>query len=238
MRLQKFMAKCGVASRRKSEEIILRGRVEVNGKIVTELGFKVDEYKDKVKINGETINLEQEKVYIMLNKPTGFVTTLSDEFGRKTVLDLIKEIDERVYPVGRLDADTSGLLLLTNDGDLAYKLTHPKYEVDKKYIAKVQGIPSESKLNAFRNGLEIEDYTTSKADVKIIETKKSSSILEIIIHEGKNRQVRKMCSKIGHPVIELKRVEVGKIKLGKLKEGTWRYLDEIELNYLKSNFKE
>lgn len=234
MRLQKFMAKCGVASRRKSEEIILQEKVEVNGEIVTELGFKVDEEKDTVKINGKILELEQEKVYIMLNKPTGFVTTVSDEFGRQTVIDLIQEIDERVYPVGRLDADTSGLLLLTNDGDTAYKTTHPKYEMNKKYIAKVKGWPTEQQIYDFRNGLEIEDYVTSKAKIKVLSTTKVGATLEIVIHEGKNRQVRKMCSKIGHPVIELKRVEVGKIKLGDLKEGDWRHLTSSEVDYLKN----
>ena len=153
MRLQKFMAKCGVASRRKSEEIILEGKVEVNGEIVTELGFKVDQEKDIVKIDGKTLELEEEKIYIMLNKPTGFVTTVSDEFGRDTVIDLISDIEERVYPVGRLDAETSGLLILTNDGDTAYKVTHPKYEMNKKYIAKVKGWPTEQEIYDFRNGL-------------------------------------------------------------------------------------
>lgn len=234
MRLQKFMAKCGVASRRKSEEIILEGKVEVNGEIVTELGFKVDQEKDIVKIEGKILELEEEKIYIMLNKPTGFVTTVSDEFGRDTVIDLISDIEERVYPVGRLDAETSGLLILTNDGDTAYKVTHPKYEMNKKYIAKVKGWPTEQEIYDFRNGLEIEDYVTSKAKLKVLMTTKVGATLEIIIHEGKNRQVRKMCSKIGHPVIELKRVEVGKLKLGDLKEGTWRHLSNSEIDYLKN----
>lgn len=234
MRLQKYMAKCGVASRRKSEEIIAMARVKVNGFIVTELGFKVDETVDTVLVDGKILKLEEEKVYILLNKPVGYITTTSDEFGRKKVIDLLSDIDQRIYPVGRLDCDTSGLLLLTNDGDLAYKVTHPKYEETKKYIAKVSGIPSEKRLEEFRNGLKIEDYITSDAKVKIIDHIKKDSILEIIIHEGRNRQVRKMCSKIGHPVIELKRVEVGKIKLGNIKEGNWRYLKDDEVKSLKS----
>lgn len=233
MRLQKFMAKCGVASRRKSEELILERRVKVNGTLVEELGFKVDIDKDKVSVDGKEIKLEEEKVYILLNKPIGYITTLSDEFNRKKVIDLLKEVKQRVYPVGRLDSDTSGFLLLTNDGNLAYKLTHPKYEIKKKYIAKVKGIPTEEELSKFKTGLKIEDYITAKAEIKILSKEKNSSTLEIIIHEGKNRQVRKMCSKIGHPVIELKRVEMGSIKLCNIEEGKWRHLDKWEIEYLK-----
>ena len=232
MRLQKFMAKCGVASRRKSEEIILEGRVNVNGNIVKELGFKINENKDLVMVDGKLLELEERKVYILLNKPVGYITTVADEFGRKKVIDLLKDIEERVYPVGRLDYDTSGLLLLTNDGDLAYKITHPKYEKTKKYIAKVSGVPTENKLQEFRNGLQIEDYLTSKAEISILDVAGSNATLEIIIHEGRNRQVRKMCSKIGHPVIELKRVEIGTIKLGNIKEGEWRHLRQKEIDSL------
>lgn len=233
MRLQKFMAKCGVASRRKSEEIILKGKVKVNGEVVKELGFKIDIDQDTVIIDGKRLGLEENKVYILLNKPTGYITTMSDEFNRKKVIDLLKGVEERVYPVGRLDYDTSGLLLLTNDGDLAYKLTHPKHEIEKKYIAKVKGIPTEEELMHFRNGLKIEDYITSKAKVKVIHKERGNSTLEVIIHEGKNRQVRKMCSKIGHPVVELKRIEMGEIKLSDVKEGRWRYLTPKEVEYLK-----
>lgn len=233
MRLQKFMARCGVASRRKSESIIKEGRVKVNGSIVTELGTKVDKGKDIIEVDNKKIQLEENYVYILLNKPEGYITTVDDEFDRKKVLDLLENIEERIYPVGRLDYDTSGFLLLTNDGDLAYKLTHPKYEVNKKYMAKVEGIPTESKLKQFRSGLAIEDYVTSKAKVKIISKSEISSNLEIIIHEGRNRQVRKMCAKIGHPVLELKRTEMGEIKLGNLKEGTWRHLTPKEVDTLK-----
>lgn len=233
MRLQKFMARCGVASRRKSESIIKEGRVKVNGIIVTELGTKVDKGKDIIEVDNKKIQLEENYVYIILNKPVGYITTVDDEFDRKKVLDLLENIEERIYPVGRLDYDTSGFLLLTNDGDLAYKLTHPKYEVNKKYMAKVEGIPTESKLKQFRSGLEIEDYVTSKAQVKIISKSEISSNLEIIIHEGRNRQVRKMCAKIGHPVLELKRIEMGEIKLGNLKEGIWRHLTPKEVDTLK-----
>lgn len=233
MRLQKFMARSGVASRRKSEEIILESRVTINGEIVTQLGTKVDKNSDIVKVDNKIIELEQQYIYILLNKPVDYITTVSDEFGRNTVIDLLRDIDQRVYPVGRLDYDTSGLLLLTNDGDLTYKLTHPKYEVEKKYIAKVEGIPTKEKLNEFRNGLEIEDYVTSKAKIKIIDSDKKHSSLEITIHEGRNRQVRKMCAKIGHPVIELKRVAIDQIKLQNIKPGKWRELSDSEVKSLK-----
>ncbi|AFS78438.1 ribosomal large subunit pseudouridine synthase B [Gottschalkia acidurici 9a] len=233
MRLQKFMAQCGVASRRKSEEIIQEGRVKVNGIIVKELGVSIDSLEDNITVDDKRIKPEGNKVYIALNKPTGYITTVSDQFGRKTVIDLISDIKERVYPIGRLDSDTSGLLLLTNDGDLAYKITHPKHEISKKYIAKVKGIPKEHKLKQFREGLKIDDYITSKAKVKIINEFEGNSILEIEIHEGKNRQVRKMCEKIGHEVIELERIAIGEINLKKIPLGKWRFLEKKEIEYLK-----
>lgn len=233
MRLQKFMAKAGVASRRKSEEIILDGKVSVNGNIIKELGYKVDPDNDEVKVNGKTISIEKKKLYIAINKPVGYITTVSDQFDRKTVIDLVPSVESRIYPVGRLDYDTSGLLLLTNDGDLTYKLTHPSHEIDKTYIAKVKGIPTNEELTDFKNGLRIENYVTSPAQIKILRKNNNSSILEITIHEGKNRQVRKMCDAINHPVIDLKRVRIGKIQLSDLKEGQYRYLDSKEIDYLK-----
>lgn len=233
MRLQKFMAKAGVASRRKSEKIILIGNVEVNGMIIKELGYKVNKNKDIVKVNGKEIKIEEEKKYIIINKPIGYITTVSDQFDRKTVMDLIPNIKERLYPVGRLDYDTSGLLLLTNDGDLTHKLTHPSHEINKTYIAKVRGIPSKDELENFRTGLKIEDYVTSKAEVDILSKNNNSAKLKITIHEGKNRQVRKMCNTISHPVIDLKRVEIGAIKLCDLKEGKYRSLNSNEIDYLK-----
>lgn len=234
MRLQKYMAKCGVASRRKSENIILEGRVKVNGKTITELGIKVDPDKDVVILDNKIIRMEKNNVYIIINKPEGYVTTVSDQFNRPTVIDLIRSIDERIYPVGRLDYDTSGLLILTNDGNLTYKLTHPKHEINKEYIAKIKGIPNNKSLNEFRNGLKIEDYVTSKANIEIIETYRQNSQVKIIIHEGKNRQVRKMCEKIGHPVIKLKRVAIGDLNIDKMKTGEWRFLTSKEVEYLKN----
>ncbi|SCG83345.1 ribosomal large subunit pseudouridine synthase B [Proteiniborus sp. DW1] len=233
MRLQKFMAQCGIASRRKSEEIIISKRVKVNGKVITELGYKIDPLQDIVTVDGKRIRDREKKVYIMMNKPKGYVTTVSDEFNRKTVLDLVKDIKERVYPIGRLDFDTSGLLLLTNDGELAYKLIHPKFEVVKTYIATIKGRPSEEELERFRHGLEIDGYITSKAEIEILSSIDDKSVVRIKIHEGKNRQIRKMCDKIGHPVTSLKRISIGNLELGTLKKGCWRYLDNDEIEYLK-----
>lgn len=236
MRINKYIALCGVASRRKAEELIINNRVKVNDKIVTELSYQVDEENDIVKVDDKVIKEEEKLVYILLNKPEGYITTVKDQFDRPSVLDLVKDIKERVYPIGRLDYETSGLLLLTNDGDLTYKLTHPKHEVEKTYMAIVKGRPTESEIENFKNGLKIEDYTTSKAKLKVkkYEKEKDRSILEIKIHEGKNRQVRKMCKAINHPVLRLKRVAMGKIKINDCQIGEYRYLTEEEIKYLKS----
>lgn len=234
MRLQKYMAKCGVASRRKCEELIQLGVVKVNGQIITELGYKVNPEIDIVEVKDKRIKLEEEKIYIILNKPEGYVTTVKDQFKRPTVLDLVDNNGFRIYPVGRLDYNTSGLLLLTNDGDLAHKLTHPQHEIAKTYIAKLKGIPNEDELETFRNGIEIDGYITAKAYISILKKSRNSSLVKIKIHEGKNRQIRRMCERIGHPVIKLKRVAIGEIKLGDLKTGEWRYLSKNEIKYLKS----
>ncbi len=235
MRLQKYMAKCGVASRRKAEEIILQNRVKINGKIVNELGTIVNTENDIVMVDNKEIKIEQKKVYIVLYKPIGYITTVSDQFDRPSVLDLVKGVDERIYPIGRLDFDSSGLILLTNDGDLTYKLTHPKHEVKKIYIAKIKGKPTTYTLNRFKEGLEIDGYVTAKADIKIIKTYRDASLAEITIHEGRNRQIRKMCDVINHPVISLKRIAMGKIDLGNLEKGKWRYLTDKEVKYLKES---
>lgn len=234
MRLQKYMAKCGVASRRKSEELISQGLVEVNGKTIIEPGFVVNPAKDEVRVNEKLIKIEKNKVYIMLNKPVGYVTTLKDEKNRKVVIDLIEGINERIYPVGRLDIDTSGLLILTNDGDITQKLTHPSNKVVKRYIAVVEGVPNKNELHRFRNGLTIDGKITSPANVKIVKRFENESILDIRIHEGRNRQVKKMCEAINHPVKKLKRVAIGEIEIGGLEIGNWRHLNQEELDYLKN----
>jgi len=230
-RLQKYMARCGAASRRKSEELITEGRVAVNGQTVTELGFKVEE-GDQVTLDGKPLLPESRKVYIALNKPVGFVSTVKDERGRKTLLDLV-EVPERIYPIGRLDYDTSGLILLTNDGDIYNKVIHPREEKNKIYIALVQGILSKEEIRAFEGGLEIDGYVTAPASIRTKRILGRNAEVEITIHEGRNRQVRKMCEKIGHPVISLKRISVGKIALGDLPVGKWRYLTEKEVGELK-----
>ncbi|NLV88597.1 MAG: rRNA pseudouridine synthase [Tissierellia bacterium] len=234
MRLQKYIALCGVTSRRKAEKLILEGKVKVNDKVVNELGTVIDIDKDKVKVNDKLIKPERNKVYIMLNKPIGYVTTLKDEQNRKIVTDLIEGVKERIYPVGRLDADTTGLLLLTNDGDITYKLTHPSNEVPKRYIAIVEGVPNKLELERFRKGLKIDGRYTSKAKIKIIRRYEDESILDITIHEGRNRQVKKMCEAINHPVKKLKRIAIGELELGGLNLGEWRYLEDDEIEYLKN----
>lgn len=231
LRLQKFLAHCGLASRRKAEEYIRNGRVRVNGRIVTEMGVLISS-NDYVEFDGKPVKLEKKKVYILLHKPKGCISTVNDPEGRKTVLDLLQGIEERVYPVGRLDYDSSGLLLLTNDGDFANRMMHPSNEMLKIYIATVKGQPTDVQVERLRNGVRIDDYITAPAFVRVLDIYENKTKLEITIHEGRNRQVRKMCEVIGHPVIRLKRIAYGCIELGRLKPGEWRFLTENELRRL------
>lgn len=231
-RLQKVIAHAGVASRRKAEELIKQGKVAVNGKVVTELGLKVSS-KDYIEVNG--IKIEQEEpVYFLLYKPRGVISTVSDDKNRKTVLDFFPEINKRIYPVGRLDYDTSGLLLLTNDGEFANLLTHPKYEIDKTYIAKVKGIPTRVDLKKLQKGVRLEDGLTRPAKVKFLsgDRKKNSAIIEITIHEGRNRQVRRMFEQIGYPVVKLKRERFAFLTLNGLTAGEYRPLTPHEVKRL------
>ncbi len=231
MRLQKYLALCGIASRRKCEELILNGKVEVNGKIVTELGTKVIINKDNVKYNGKTVNLEEEKVYILLNKPIGYITTSKEQFGRDKVLDLVK-INKRIVPVGRLDMYTSGAIILTNDGDFVNKLTHPSHEIEKTYNVTLKGIVTKEDIENLKNGVEIDDgYITKKAKAKIlkIDEEKKISRIQITIHEGKNRQIRKMCETIGKKVLALHRCKIGDLDVKDLKLGQWKYLTKKEV---------
>ena len=234
IRLQKYLAEHGIASRRKCEEYILAGKVKVNNEVVKELGKKINPQVDKVYFeNKEVKNNQEEKVYILLNKPIGYVTTVEDQFKRDTVMQLVK-INKRIVPVGRLDMYTSGAIILTNDGDFVYKVTHPKHEIEKTYIATVIGKVSNEEIEKLRKGVEIDDYTTKEAKVKRIKEDevKNQTRLEIIIHEGKNRQVRKMCEAIGKKVVALHRTKIGKIEVRDLKLGTWRYLKESEVKEL------
>lgn len=229
-RLQKYMAECGVASRRKCEELILDGRVKVNGQIVTELGTKVTPGVDEIEVDGKKLDTEK-KVYILLNKPVGYVTTKNDEKDRPTVMELLSEVKEKVVPVGRLDMFTSGLLLFSNDGEFVHKVTHPKHETTKTYIVKTRGVPTEADLEKLRRGIKIEDYTTSPALVKLLLVDNTNNISRvwIQIHEGRNRQVRKMCEAIGLSVIALKREGVGNLTCEGVERGKWRYLTEEEV---------
>lgn len=237
IRLQKFLAEAGIASRRKCEEYIIAGKVKVNNEIVTELGTKVNPDKDKVYFENRLIkaNEKNSHIYIILNKPIGYVTTTKDQFDRPTVLDLIKKnINKRIVPVGRLDMYTSGALILTDDGDFVYKITHPKHEITKTYTVTVKGIVQEDEVKKLENGVKIENYITKEAKVKILKTdiEKNISRLEITIHEGKNRQVRKMCEAINKKVLALHRSKIGNITVKDMKIGEWRYLTKQELNSL------
>lgn len=247
-RLQKILARAGIASRRAAEELIAAGRVTVNGEVVREMGVRADISRDKIAVDGRPLAAKgpqqaQEYVYIALNKPPGVVSTAKDTHGRSTVLDLVRRPapegnsntapQERIYPVGRLDADTTGLLLLTNDGDLTFRLTHPRYGLEKEYVALVRGRPTEDALRRLREGVEIEGEMTAPAKVEWLDVQENQTRLRITIHEGRKRQVRLMLAAVGHQVIELRRVRFGPITLGNLEQGKWRYLATHEVHALR-----
>lgn len=233
MRINKYIASCGVSSRRKAEEFIIQGLVKVNGTTISDLAYNVDENKDVVTLSGQKINLPTDLVYYMLNKPKGYVTTLSDEKDRKSIQDLISTIDKRIYPVGRLDYESEGLLLLTNDGELTFKLTHPKFEVAKKYIVKIEGPTKESELAVLRKGVVVDGVRYSSCKAELLEFANNISRIEITLTEGKNREIRNMFKAIGREVIFLKRIEMAGIKLGGLKRGEMRKLKDYEVDHLK-----
>ena len=235
-RLQKYLAGAGIASRRKCEEFIIQGQVRVNDSVITKLGTKIDPQKDIVEVKGKLIKYKEKKQYsyILLNKPKGYLTSLSDPFGRPTVLDLLKGIKERVYPVGRLDFNSEGILILTNDGELAYALTHPAKEVEKVYIVKVKGIPSLEKLKILSQGVTLENnYKISPCNIYLLKITNGNAILKIRIREGKKRQIRKMGEYIGHFVLKLRRTQLGPIYLKGVKPGEYRYLNKEEIKSLK-----
>ena len=240
-RLQKFLAECGIASRRKCEELISQGLVKVNGIVVTELGTKINPEIDVVEYNNKILKKENKKIYILLNKPIGYVTTVKDQFNRDSVLDLVKDIKERIVPVGRLDMYTSGALLLSNDGEFVNKITHPKNEIEKTYNVTVIGKVTEEEVKMLENGVKIEndgeEYITKKAKVKIlkIDEEKNLSRIQIVIHEGKNREVRKMCEAIGKKVLALHRSKIGNIDVKDLRLGKWRFLKKKEIDDLMKN---
>jgi len=235
MRLQKYMAMCGVAARRKCEEIILSGRVKVNGVVIDQMGTQVEE-GDVVELDGAVITPQEEKRYIIYHKPAGEVTTVSDDKGRETVMDRFADFPVRIYPVGRLDYDSEGLLLLTNDGEMAQRLTHPSCEVDKVYLARVTGNPSNEAIERLRRGvfMEGDERRTYPAAVRVVRDESLFSDIVVTIHEGRNRQVRRMFDAVGHKVLLLRRIRFGPLELGDLRRGQWRELTAQEIDALRS----
>jgi 23S rRNA pseudouridine2605 synthase len=237
MRLQQYIAHCGVASRRKAEELIKQGLIKVNGKVITEPWFEVDEKKDWVRHNDKVIKIEK-KIYIVLNKPAGFVTTVSDEKGRPTVIDLLKpSIKERVYPVGRLDFNTTGCLIITNDGDWANRIIHPKFEIPKKYMAKIKGRTDNYILNKLKKGIRIEDKFVKAKEARVVTSNKKNDVVLLVITEGINHQVKKMLSAVGVSPVWLKRVSVGGINTGGMAFGQWRHLSQDEVDSFNTSPK-
>lgn len=233
MRLQKYLAAGGVASRRAAEKMIEAGRVKVNGRVVKKLGVKIDTLHDIIEVDNSIITVLEKKQYYLLNKPRGYLTTVRDPFGRPTVMDLFpQELRKGLFPAGRLDLDTEGLLLVTNDGETAFRLTHPRFKIKKKYLARVKGIPMEKDLQQFKKGILLGDGPASPADAAIISTNKGNALLLITLHEGKKRQVKRMCKTLGYPVLSLKRTAIAFLKLHGLRPGVYRMLTPLEINKL------
>jgi pseudouridine synthase len=231
--LQKVLSAAGVASRRLSEDLIRQGRVTVNGAVVTELGSKANLDRDDIRVDGRRVQPRRRTRYILLNKPRGYVTTRRDPQGRPTVMDLLKEVHEYVYPVGRLDYDSEGLLLLTNDGELAARLTHPRHEVDRVYEARIRGVPDAHALDRLARGVVVDERRTAPARVELVEARENQAVVEIALHEGRQRQVRKMFEAVGHPVVRLRRVRLGPIADEHLTTGYWRELTPGEIARLR-----
>ncbi len=235
-RLQKILSKAGHASRRHAEKLIMEGKVKVNGVIVKNLGFKADPRKDHIRVDGKTIGTFEPKAYLVLNKPRGCVTTLDDPLGRPTIRDFLHGERKRVYPVGRLDFDSEGLLILTNDGELHHRLTHPRYGIPRTYLVKVKGIPDVGAMRRVRDGIVLEDGVTVSAKVDIVKRLKRNTWTRWTVYEGRNRLIKKMCDAISHPVIRLKRIRYGPLTLGELKLGKYRYLTSKEIDELKGRY--
>jgi 23S rRNA pseudouridine2605 synthase len=232
-RIQKILAKAGIASRREAERMVIERRVTVNGKVIETLGFKADPSKDHIKVDGKRLDPVEAKVILLLNKPRGYLSTVKDPRGRRTVLDLLKNVKGRIYPVGRLDMDAEGLLLLTNDGDLAHHLSHPRFSIPKTYLVKVAGTPEERKLTRLTRGVRLEDGGAKAVSCHVILQREKNSWVRIVVTEGRNRLVKRMFSTIGHPVLKLKRIEYGPIQLGNLPFGQFRFLTPEEMEKLK-----
>ncbi len=231
-RLQKILAKAGIASRRKAEELIKEGKVRVDGKVVTEMGTKVDPDAQDIECDGIHVAAREKKIYILLHKPAGFLSTVDDPQGRPIVTDLLPHVKERVYPVGRLDLDTEGALLLSNDGELAQKILHPSHEVNKTYVAKVKGQPGKKKLGALSRGIDLDGRKTWPAGIEVLHIEQQATTIKIIIHEGRKRQVRKMFDAVGHPVLQLKRTAYGQLELGDLRPGKYRFLSPEDIKMI------
>ena len=233
IRLNKFLAQAGVASRREVDKMIAEGKIKVNGKVVKALGSKIDDEKDKVDVEGRRVEREEGLVYLMLNKPPGYLVTLKDNFQRPMIQQLLPSLKERVFPVGRLDYDSSGLLLMMNDGELAYRLTHPRFKVPKAYLVKVKGEPDPSKLSRLEKGIYLDGKKTAPAKIAQVRSDPKKSLFKIEIYEGRKREVKRMFQAIGHKVLQLQRTNFGGLKLGSLKAGKWRYLTRKEIETLK-----
>jgi 23S rRNA pseudouridine2605 synthase len=232
-RIQKILANAGIASRREAERMVIEGRVTVNGKVVDKLGFKADPSKDHVKVDGKRLARFEPKVALLLNKPRGYLSTVKDPKGRPTVIDLLKNVKWRVYPVGRLDFDAEGLLLLTNDGDFTYLLSHPKFSIPRTYLVKIRGVPEEERLTRLKRGVMLEDGHAKAVSVKVFRQREKNSWIQVVVAEGRNHLVKRMFSAIGYPVLKLKRVGFGPIQLGDLRIGQFRYLTPEEMEGLK-----
>ena len=232
VRLQKYLSECGIASRRASEQLISEGRVSVNGAVAV-IGATVDPEQDAVAVDGRDVRRDSKRVYVLLNKPRGAVTTAQDTHGRRTVLDCVSGVGERVFPVGRLDMDVAGVLLLTNDGELAHRLMHPSHEIEKVYIATVAGEIQEAALARLASGVMLEDGMTSPAKVRLLQSDRHSSRIQLTLHEGRKREVKRMCDAVGHPVLALKRIAFASLMDGHLRPGEWRYLSNQEVRLLQ-----
>jgi pseudouridine synthase len=234
IRLNKYLSQSGVASRREADRLIQEGRVWVNGKVVSTLGVKIDDAEDLVEVDGQKITKRKPLIYLMLNKPAGYVVTRKDPTGRPTVMDLIPVSMKHLYPVGRLDYDSRGLLLLTNDGDLAFRLMHPRHEIKKVYLVEVKGDPVEESIIKLKKGIFLEGKKTAPARLIKLKSSPDRSLVKIELKEGRKREVRKMCAAVGHPVLDLKRIEFGGLRLDRLKPGKWRDLTSKEIDMLKN----
>lgn len=233
-RLQKFISEAGIMSRRAAEEEIKKGNIKVNG-ARAELGQKIDDERDVVEYRGKIISADSHHIYIMLNKPAGYVTTMSDEHARKCVAELVSDVPERVYPIGRLDRESEGLLLFTNDGEFANRMMHPRYHKPKIYHVKIRGKVEPEKVTALSRPMKIDDYITKPANVSVVTLKEDYTVLAIELFEGRNRQIRKMCEQVGLFIMTLRRISVGNVKLGDLRPGKWRYLTKSEVASLKTS---